>query len=1256
MAIPKMQMTMDQLKDLTKKISDTDKSLLGVMNTIVHQAELVKKASANFNDTLAKVNSRTLGDYEAQKKKLKEINKINKDFQKSEMEILNNIKNLQAVGSKESRKQIIEQRLELKNLQKEHEKMFNTQRRAYEEIAKQNLKIIKDFEDGIEEINQNLDSAFKDGNLFKQISSIGSELQEVIETAMDGGIAGMEKILSSSLGGITKVFQIRALKLAEQGKKDLARITELKKRGAKSGGSSDDDKELTTLESSRVSSEKDATGMLAMSKGMQMLSVGVMGVVTAFKMMIDAESKVKEFNKDMLNDAGGSLSFLKHSQEGLASSLNTYREGFAKMANTVGMKADEIKSQFIALQDTTFFNKETLKDFDGFERAFKTLSTYSKGLGLSISETTEIAESFVDSMAIDTSTQDGMETLSSAFQSIGFFASKSNISTKAFTNQLKEANAKSTSFNKSIVQTASVMFKVNKALGANRAKDFFEGFEDQKEKEYADLIKNLAMAGGPASETMQKIMRQNAITSAGGLQKAISSDEEKKAFEKASKESGLNLDLTKSNEEIMTQLQGVDLTSDAFVKFISTLEDSGIGNASALIEKVQAGVRSAQGVGKDKGFEEQSLALRELSMGGQYAMKFAEAKAIIETGAGKGKTISQLDEKVLETVKTALKGQGKTEKEINTLISLDQRARGDFSKAQEIQAKYASASAEDKQKMDEDLAKMGLMMNAQGELVTKNTQQLVKSTEDMYVATGEIFSEEQKAREPKVKSEQDLMKDQIDATWGMGDRLEATFGVYLEQLNTYVAKILSYISSWFGTQTNQEMKTQQRLQEEKIDQQKRYDKQIKEETDKIAQLKKTGGSADEVAKSEKRIAELSKLKESSQSELELLQKGATLLGNKKQQELQLATTKRDVASKAFGAGTAGAKLGALKESLGKSTDQEVLDLLDEMRDIYENKDEKDATEEELKKLADFEEKVKASGLQLQLDSTLGTEYAKIFDDQGRALFESIEGYMSDTNKVNTDVLHKELLSSQNNQKEISGFFEEIGAKTQEDALKILESYRSDILEQENDPYFNKLTKEQEEQKKKIEDAMKKHGIQTNFESDYLTSNLSLSKGDEKFLRTSHGEGQYVSDTMKDVFNPALFAKAQTEENKKNRKETVDTTAEGIQQGLEKHELSKTQFDASGNPIPALPMQDFIWREKGGLQSFSPQDNVIGFKDQGKMGSAINSMMAGNTTNNNNNARAMFNININGGNKDEVLKTITDALKRAGVVTERTSYA
>jgi hypothetical protein len=86
------------------------------------------------------------------------------------------------------------------------------------------------------------------------------------------------------------------------------------------------------------------------------------------------------------------------------------------------------------------------------------------------------------------------------------------------------------------------------------------------------------------------------------------------------------------------------------------------------------------------------------------------------------------------------------------------------------------------------------------------------------------------------------------------------------------------------------------------------------------------------------------------------------------------------------------------------------------------------------------------------------------------------------------------------------------------------------------------------------------------------------------------------------------------------------------------------------------MQDFIWREKGGLQSFSPQDNVIGFKDQGKMGSAINSMMAGNTTNNNNNARAMFNININGGNKDEVLKTITDALKRAGVVTERTSYA
>lgn len=1255
MAIPKMQMTIDQIRDLTKKITETDESLADVMGTLVKQTEMVAKTKTSFDSTLAKVASRTLGDYKSQKKQLDELNKKNDDFQKTQLDVLKKITDLQKKNAQENAEEIAQQKRFLDDLHEEHQKMLILESRAYEKIAKENLKILKDFEDGIGDIQDNLDKALIGKDLFKKISYIGEEFKEVMETAMDGGIAGMEKILSSSLGGITKVFEMRALKLAEQGKKDLARITELKERGATSGGSSDDDKELTALETSKVSSEKDATGMLAMSKGMQMLSIGVMGVVTAFKMMIDAESKVKEFNKDMLNEAGGSLSFLRHSQEGLADSLNTYREGFAKMANTVGMKSDEIKSQFIALQDTTFFNKETLKDFDGFERAFKTLSTYSKGLGLSISETTEIAESFVDSMAIDTSTQDGMETLSSAFQSIGFFASKSNISTKAFTNQLKEANAKSTSFNKSIVQTASVMFKVNKALGANRAKDFFEGFEDMKEKEYGDLIKMTAMAGGPASETMQKIMRQNAITSAGGLQKAISSDEEKKAFEKASKESGLNLDLTKSNEEIMTQLQGVDLTSDAFVKFISTLEDSGLGNASALVEKVQAGVRSAQGVGKDKGFEEQALALRELSMGGQYAMKFAEAKAIIETGAGKGQTISQLDEKVLETVKTALKGQGKTEKEINTLISLDQRARGDFSKAQGIQAKYASASAEDKQKMDEDLAKMGLMMNAQGELVTKNTNQLVKSTEDMYVATGEIFSEEQKAREPKVKSEQELMEDQINATWGMGDRLEATFGVYLEQLNSYVAKILSYISSWFGSQSDEEMKTQQRLQEEKIDQQKQYDKQIKEETDKIAQLKKTGGSADEVAKSEKRIAELSKLKESSQSELELLQKGATLKGTKTQQELQLATTKRDVASKAFGAGTAGAKLGALKESLGKSTDEEVLDLLDEMRDIYENKEEGDATKEELKRLAEFEEKVKASGLQLQLDSTLGTEYAKIFDDQGRALFESIEGHISDTNQANTDVLHKELLSSQNKKKELPGFFKDIGAKTQEEAVKILDSYRSDILEQENDPFFNKLTKEQEEQKKKIEDAMKRYGIETEFKSGIGESYLGLSTGDEKLFQSTDIMS-LTSDTMKEAFNPALFAKAQTEENKKNRKETVDTTAEGIQQGLEKHELSKTQYDVNGNPIPALPMQDFIWREKGGLQSFSPQDNVIGFKDQGKMGSAINSMMAGNTTNNNNNARAMFNININGGNKDEVLKTITDALKRAGVVTERTSYA
>ena len=760
MAIPQMQMTMDQLKDLTKRISETDKSLLGVMNNIVHQADLVQKASNNFNATLAKVNSRTLGDYEAQKKKLKEINSINSNFHKSEVEILNNIKRLQEEGSKESRQQIVAERANLKNVQKEHNELFMTQRRAYEEIAKENLKIIKDFEDGIENISNNLDKALTGNDLFQKISHIGSELQETLETAMDGSITGMQTLLKSSLNSITTVFQMKALKLAEQGKKDLARIEELKARGARSGGSTADDKELTGLEASRISSEKDASGMLAMSKGMQMLSTGIMGVVTAFKMMIDAEAKVKEFNKDMLNEAGGSLSFLKHSQEGLAESLDTYREGFARMQNTVGMKADEIKAQFIALQDSDLFNKEKLKDFKGFERAFATLSTYSKGLGLSISETTEVAESFASSLAIDTSTTDGMETLSSAFQSIGLYASKSNISTKAFTNQLKEANAKSTSFNKSIVQTASVMFKLNKTLGANRAKDFFEGFEDIKEKEYSDIIKMTAMAGGPAGETMQKIMRQNALEGISQLKKTVSSKEEKEAFAKASKESGLNLDFNAPVEQLMAQLQGVDLSSDAFIKFSSALEDSGLGNAPALIEKLKATAIASQGVGAGKGYEEVGSAIRELSMGGQYAMKFAGIQGLVESFTKKkGSTISEIkDEKDKMNLITVLKGQGMNAKEIETLITLDQRARGDFMKAQAIQAKYAGATAEEQQKMDEQLSKLGLKMNEQGELVTKNTNQFVKSTKDMYIATGEIFSEEEKAKEPKVKSEQELME------------------------------------------------------------------------------------------------------------------------------------------------------------------------------------------------------------------------------------------------------------------------------------------------------------------------------------------------------------------------------------------------------------------------------------------------------------------------------------------------------------------
>lgn len=795
MAIPQMQMTMDEIKKLAESITKTDDSLAQVMSNLVKQTQMVAETKTSFNATLTKVASRTLGDYKAQKKQFDELNKKSDDFRKSQYEILKKINSLQEEDAKENADRIKEQKDLLDTLHDNHEKMIMLESRAYEKIAKENLKILKDFEQGITNIEKSLDDALTGKDIFKKISYIGEEFKETIEGAMQGGFGGMEKLLKASLGGITTVFEMRALKLAQQGEKDLARMEELIARGAKSGGSTEDDKELTALEASKTSSEKDATGMLEISKGMKMLSIGVMGVVSAFKMLIDAEAKVKEFNKDMLDDAGGSLSFLKNSQESLAESLNTYREGFAIMSDTVGMKADEIKAQFIALQDTNLFNKEKLKDFAGFQRAFSTLATYSKGLGISITETTEVAESFASSMAIDTSTEEGMGKLSGAFQSIGYYASKSNISTKAFTNQLKEVNEKSSTFNKSLTQTASMMIKFNKTLGASRAKEFFEGFEDMKEKEFGDFIKSTAMAGGPASQAIQKVIEQDAFEKVSQLKKTFTSKEEKEAFAKASKEAGLNIDLNAPVEKLVAQLQGVDLSSDAFIKFSSTLEDSGLGNVPALLEKLKATTISAKGVGAGKGYEEVASAQRELSIGGQYAMKFAGIQGIVESFTKKkGSTISEVEDKDKMNLITVLKGQGMTAKEIETLITLDERARGDLMKAQAIQAKYAGATAEDKKKMDEQLSKMGMKMGEQGELLTKNTNQVIDGVSDIYLATAETVSEEEKAKEPKVKSEQELMKDQVDATWGVGDRLEATFGVYLEQLNSYVARIFSSCS------------------------------------------------------------------------------------------------------------------------------------------------------------------------------------------------------------------------------------------------------------------------------------------------------------------------------------------------------------------------------------------------------------------------------------------------------------------------------
>jgi hypothetical protein len=1251
MATPQMQLTIDQMKELVQKIGETDESLLGVMKNITKQVDMVESTKTAFNKSMAKVASRTLGDIESQRKAYKQFSNIVNSQQEKQKDLVKQISDLQNAGDEESLK-VLEQKVdELKKVKIN----IDYQKKAYQEIANKNLQIIDQYDKSVSRLREGLNKVLqeKDSPLAERLENIGEKIKDNIESAISGNVEGLNKLLGNFLKSSTTKFEMYALKLAEQGQKDTKRIEELELKGSERTG--EETEELKGLQTKKVSSEKSSLDAMSMAKGMTILSAGIMAVVTAFKMMIDAEAKVKEFNKEMIEDAGGSLSFLRDGSTSLSESLNEYREGFASMANTVGMKASEIKQQFTALQDTTFFNKERLKDFDSFERSFKTLATYSKGLGIAINETTEMAESFAESMAIDVSTQEGMQAISESFQDVGLYASKSNLSTKAFANQLKEVNSKSSTFNKSIAQTSSIMIKLNKTLGATSAKHFLESITDFKEQSQEELIKTIAMTGGPQSKQFQKIAQANAKIFTGQLKDTFAKGKEKEALQTAVAQSGLKLDLSLPVDQLVEQFKGINLGGEDYIRFIGELQKTGetlgMQNIPELIQKIEASVKATKATGATT-YQGAMTGAKEFGFGATFAMQLNRVNELVTSmTAGKEGELGEITDPIMLN---ALKEQtGLDQKAFDTLIMVSKQSRVDFLRAEEIKNKYASASADERAKMDEELSKLGtkVELGAEGtyQLLTKNSDIQISSAKDMTIATGEIIGQQEKQKEKQVKSEQELMQEQVDATWGMGDRIEAGLGVYLEQLNSYVARILSYITSWFGSQNNQEMKTQQRLQEEKISEKEKYERQLKEEKQKLEGFKKAG-KKDEIAKSEERIKELSRLKEVSQSELELLQKGATLKGTKTQQEIQLATTKRDVASKAFGEGTTGAKLGALKESLGKSTNQEVLDLLDEMRDIYEQSQEEEATPEQLEKLKHFQETIKASGLQLQLgQSGFGTEFAKIFDDQGRELFASVEGYMEDENKSNLEVLHKELLSSRNKQKDLSNFFKDLGANTQEEAEKILESYRSDILEQENDPFFNKLTKEQEEQKKKIEDAMKKHGIQTNLESSALTSNLTLSKGDEKIFQTSHAQGQYVSETMKEAFNPALFAKAQTEENRKNRKETVDTNAEGIQQGLEKHELSKTT-----TTLPITPMNDFIWREKGGLQSFSPQDNVIGFKDQGKMGSAINNMMAGNTTNNNN--RAMFNININGGNKDEVLKTITDALKRAGVVTERTSYA
>ena len=534
-----------------------------------------------------------------------------------------------------------------------------------------------------------------------------------------------------------------------------------------------------------------------------------LGLAAVVKIILDADSKVKELNKEILG-AGISAGDLVDSLGEVDRTLSTVRHSFAgliggdaqKFVQDWGVSAKEnlqILNSFATAGYTVNEMIGGMKDLNEQQEALRdttaTAMTYAKLLGESSDKIAGDMGEMMENMSM------GLHGVAERFSDITKAAMESGFGTKRFYGMVVQLTTGMSMYNVRLDETLGMLTMLGKLMSPKKAAEFAgtltKGFKDATTEER--LLTGMKMGG----KNRSRLGAENASSTAGAFQDTLKkaqgeNPEQAKAIAKAMADAGL--DPSVSSEKFAAQTSKMTQTQTDALTFALNEIKGQLGTQFAAQQQASLGLRGGAG--------DQTAAMKAWD---PVTTLLAKGHAL-EGIPGMGR-LDQVKQGSITKNMAAEKLGGMSPEQIEQVQGVFRHATGMQAKAAQMKGDK-SVTKEDIAKFNETIGKefsvtmdpiTKELKDAQGNSMAggdnATVDKLVRSSMETEAAKAAKTAEGLKKQQDDIEAEKkaQVIEDRAvamrtaEATTSMADRMESVIEGLLQSIDDGVTAIVGWL-------------------------------------------------------------------------------------------------------------------------------------------------------------------------------------------------------------------------------------------------------------------------------------------------------------------------------------------------------------------------------------------------------------------------------------------------------------------------------